>query len=123
MGDAAAECAAGADRVMRDMPDDRREQTAERAVLDRRFKGGMTDAGADAEPAILDHQAIEPGHPVDVDQMLRPRQPERHGRHEALPAGQHATVVGTVLREQVQRFGDGSWGVVLERGGLHRRGA
>ena len=51
--------------------------------------------------------------------MLGARQPERHGRHKALPAGQHATVVVGILPEQVQRFRDGRGGVVLERGGLH----
>ena len=109
--------------MMRDVADDRREQAAERAVLDRLFERGVAHAGADAEPAVLDLEAVELADAVDVDQMLRPRQPERHGRHEALPAGQHAAVVVGVSRQQVQRFGDGFGGVVLERGGLHLRGA
>ena len=123
VGDAAAERAAGADRVMRDMTDDGCEQPAERAVLNRLLECGMAHGGADAELAVLDHKAVEPGHAVDVDEMLRPRQPERHRRHETLPAGQHAAVVFGVLREQVERFRDGRGGVVLERGGLHRPGA
>ena len=61
VGDAAAERAAGADRVMRDVADDRREQAAERAVLDRLLERGMAHAGADAEPAVLDHEAVELG--------------------------------------------------------------
>ena len=104
---------------MRDVAHHRCEQAAERAVLDRLLERGMADAGADAEPAVLDPDAVELADAVDVDQMLRPRQPERHGRHQALPAGQHAAVVVGVAGEQVQRFRDGLGGVVLERGGLH----
>ena len=120
MGDAAAERAAGADRMMRDMADHRREQPAERAVLDRLLERGMADAGADAEPAVLNHDAIEPVDAVDVDEMLRPRQPERHGRNEALPAGQHAAVVVGKFGEQSQRFVDSFRRVIAECRGLHR---
>ena len=91
--DAAAERAAGADRMMRDVAHHRGEQAAERAVLHRLLERRMAHAGADAELAVLDLEAVELGDAVDVDQMLRPRQPERHGRHQALPAGQHAAVV------------------------------
>ena len=98
VGDAAAERAAGADRVMRDVADDR---------ASRRPSGPSSTGFSNAAwrtPAPMQSlpfstmQAVEPGHAVDVDQMLRPRQPERHGRHEALPAGQHAAVVVRVLR-------------------------
>ena len=123
VGDTAAEGAAGADRAVRDVAHHRRQQAAERAVLDRLLERGMADAGADAEPAVLDPDAVELADAVDVDQMLRPRQPERHGRHQALPAGQHAAVVLGVAGEQVERFRDGLGGVVLERGGLHWRKA
>jgi DNA-binding LacI/PurR family transcriptional regulator len=84
---------------------------------------GMADARANAKPAVLDHQTIKPGDSIDVDEMLRPRQAERHRRYETLPAGQHAAVIVGVACEQVQRFGDGRGGVILERGGLHRREA
>ena len=70
----------------------------------------MADAGADAQPAVLDLDAVELADAVDVDQMLRPRQPERHGRHEALPAGQHAAVVVGVLARAGPAFPRWSWG-------------
>jgi hypothetical protein len=79
----------------------------------------MADACADAEPAVLDRDAVQLSHAVDVDQMLGARQPERHGRNQALPAGQHAAVVLRVGGEQLQRFRDGCGSVVLERGWLH----
>ena len=47
--------------MMRDVADHRREQAAERAVLDRLLERGMADAGADAEPAVLDLEAVELG--------------------------------------------------------------
>src|SRR5215210_2229429 len=82
VGDAAAERAAGANRTMRDVANDGSEQAAERTILDRFLECGMAHPGADAEPAVLDHQAVEFGHGVDVDEMLRPGQTERHGRDE-----------------------------------------
>ena len=119
MGDASAKGATGADRPVCDVADDGREQTAKRAILDRPLECGMAHGGTDTEPAILHRNAVQAGHAVDVDQMLRARQPERHGRNETLPAGQHAAVVMGISSEQVQRFRDGLGGVVLERGGLH----
>ena len=42
--------------------------------------------------------------------MLRPRQPERHGRNEALPAGQHAAVVVARIAQAGPAFPRWFWG-------------
>ena len=49
------------------------------------------------------------------------RQPERHDRHQALPAGQHPPVVGRDLRQHRDRFVERFRRVVAEDGGFHGR--
>ena len=52
--------------------------------------------GADRRACPLPSRSrSRPAHAVDVDEMRRPRQPECHDRHQALPAGQHPAVVRT----------------------------
>ena len=57
------------------------EHRAEPAVLDLAMKRGMADPRADAQPTLLHNKPVEPGNGVDVDQMRRARQAERHHRH------------------------------------------
>ena len=118
MRQAAAEGAAGADRVMGDVAHDRREQPAERTIHDRAVERRVAHAGADRELAVRRPRAVELRDAVDVDEMRRPRQPERHDRHEALPAGQHAAVVGRDLRQRRDRLVDRLRRVIPKGGGF-----
>src|SRR5581483_3278146 len=72
------------------------------------------------ELAAFDGEPVERGDIIDVDQMGRFRKPERHGRNEALPAGQHAAVVAGDFREQRDRLVDRLRRMVAKRSGLHR---
>ena len=122
MGDAAAERAAGADRLVGDVLDHLGEQMPERAVHRWAMNSPrVPDAGADAEPAVLHHKPPERRDAVDVDQMARPRQPERHGGHETLAAGQDAAVLGGQLRQQGDGFLDGGGRVIEKWSGFHWR--
>jgi len=78
---AAAERAAHADRIMRDMLHYNGEHRAEPTVLDPAMKRGMPDPRADAQPAAFRDKPVEPGNGIDVDQMRRARQTVRHHRH------------------------------------------
>ena len=85
---------------MRDVMHHVGEQLAERAVADRLVERGVAHAGADAELAVRDREPVERRDAVDVDEMRRLGEPERHGRHQALAAGQHAAVVRGNFGEQ-----------------------
>ena len=119
MGDAAAERAARADGMMRDVAHDGREQVSERTLDHRLVKGGMAHAGADAQLAALDGETRERLDPVDVDEMGGTREPERHDGNEALPAGEHAPVLGRHLGQGLDRLLDGLRRVVAKRRRLH----
>ena len=56
---------------------------------------------------------------VDIDEMSGPRQPERHDRHETLPARQDASVFGAELGEHADGLVDRFRDVTNERRGLH----
>ncbi len=58
MRDAAAERAAGADRMMRDVAHHLAQQAAERAVHHRLMERGMAHAGADAQLAVLNLEVV-----------------------------------------------------------------
>ncbi len=96
------------------------EQLAERPVADRPVERGMAHAGADDELAVRDREPVERRDAVDVDQMRRLGEPERHGRHQALAAGQHAAVLRRDLGEQRDGLIDGFRRVVAKRRRLHR---
>src|SRR5262249_37073524 len=68
----------------------------------------------------LDLDGREFLHPIDVDKMRRPCQPERHDRDETLPAGQHAPVLWGDLRQHRDRLGERLRCVIAEGGGFHR---
>ena len=105
---------------MRDVAHHVGEQCAERPVADRPVERRMAHAGADDELAVGNREPIERGDAVDVDEMRRLGEPKRHGRHQALPAGQHAAVLAGDLRENGDRLVDGFRRVVAKRRRLHR---
>ncbi len=80
----------------------------------------MPHAGADRELAVRRRDLAQPVDAVDVDQMRRPRQPERHDRHQALAARQHAAIVGRDLRQRRDRLIDRLGRVIAKGGRLHR---
>src|SRR5262245_11939150 len=93
------ERAACADRMMADVTHDGRQKLAKRAVADRSVERRMPYQRADAELAKIDLDAFELFDTVDVDQVSRPRQSERHDRDQALPARKHTAVFGRDLRQ------------------------
>ena len=58
MRDAAAERAAGADGIVRDVTHDGGEQPPERPVHHRPVKGGVAHAGADGQPVAVDREPL-----------------------------------------------------------------
>ena len=94
MGEAAAEGSPHADRVVADMADHGGEQRAERSVLDRPVEGAMPGERADRQRVGIDGDLFEVGNPVDVDQVGRAGEAERHSRHQALTAGENPRVLG-----------------------------
>ena len=94
------------------------EEFSERAAADRAMERRVTHAGADDELAVRDRDAIERRDAVDIDEMRRPGEPERHGRHQALAAGEHAPVLGRDLGEQRYGLVDGFRGVVAKHAGF-----
>ena len=62
---------------------------------------------ADHDRVAVAADALEAGDAMQVDQMLRAREPELHHRHQAVAAGQRAGLV-TQGREQFHRVGHAS---------------
>ena len=93
MRQAAAEGAAHADRIMRDVAHDIGEKFAER-IIDHRFvERRVAHAGADSERLPVAYDFIEPHYVVNVDKMCGLGEAKRHDRDEALAARQHAAVL------------------------------
>ncbi len=93
MGEAAAEGTARADRRMGDVARDRGEKRPQRPRRRRAVERRVPHASADGERAVHRPEPVEPGHAIDVDEMRRPGEAERHGRHQALAAGENAPVL------------------------------
>jgi hypothetical protein len=119
MGNAAAECPAGAYGIMRDVLHHVRKQAPERSFDHRLVKRGVTNTGPNAQLAALDHKPFERRHPVDVDEVRGPREPERHDGNEALSAGQNAPILPRYLRQGFNRLLDGFGCVIAKGGWLH----
>ena len=115
----AAEGAAHADRVMRDVARDISQELAERIVDHRLVKRGVPHAGADREHLAVARDSVEPFDLVDIDEMGRLGEAERHDRHQALPAGQHAAVLGRDFAQNFQRLVERLRRVADERRWLH----
>ena len=120
MRDAAAEGAARANGIVRDVTHHRGEKPTQRPVRHGMVEGGVAHAGADAKPLALDGEAPQRLDPIDVDQMCRARQAKRHDRHQALAAGEHAPVLARNLGKGLDRLFDRLGRVISERRGLHR---
>src|SRR5262249_11422838 len=121
MGEAAAERAAIADRVMGDVLDHIGQELAERALANLLVKRRVAHAGADDELAAGDGNAIERLDAIDVDKMGRLGEPECHGRHQALAAGQDAPVLARDFGEQLHRIIDRLRRVIAKCSRLHNR--
>jgi hypothetical protein len=119
MRNAAAEGAAVADRVMRNVTDHLGKERAEGAGANAPLKRRVTNARADDQPAIADGERGELFDVIDINEMGGPGEPEGHGRNQALTAGQHAAVLRTKFSESRQRLGERLRRVIAERGGLH----
>jgi hypothetical protein len=116
--EAAGECAALADRIVRDVLDDLGEKLARRPGNDRAMKRGVPCERPDAQAGSIGLQKIEFGYAVHVEKLHRTRQPEVHHRHEALAAGEDLALCA-VLGKKGEQFVERARRVVLERGGLH----
>src|SRR5262249_40180095 len=73
----------------------------------------------DDKLAAGDRNAVERLDAVDVDEVCRLGEPERHGRNEALAPGEHAAVLGGKFGEQRDRFVDRFRRMITECGGPH----
>ena len=78
---------------MRDVARDIGEKLAERIINDGFVERGVAHAGADRQNFSVAGDGVEPGDLVDVDEMRGLGEAERHDRHQALPARQHAAVL------------------------------
>ena len=120
VGKAAAERAAVADWIMRDMAHHVGQQFAERPLADRTMKRRMAHAGTDRKLAVGHRDTIERRDAVDVDEVGGLGEPERHGRNQALAAGKNAAVFRRDLGEQRDCLVNRLRCVIPERRRLHR---
>ncbi len=90
-----------------------------RAVAHRLVERRVAHAGADPQLVAIDLDGRKLLNPVDVDEVRRLRQPERHDRDEALPARQHAAVLRRDLRQHRDRLGERLRCVIAEGSGFH----
>jgi len=79
----------------------------------------MTDTGPDPDGRTFDSDLAQFTNAVDVDEMRRPRHAEGHGRHQALPAGEDAAIVGAELGQQGDDIIDGLRNVIAKGGRFH----
>jgi hypothetical protein len=96
-----------------------RQQLSQRTFHRRAMEGRMPNACADAEPIAVDGKAPQRLHPVDVDEMGRPRQSECHDRNETLAPGQDTSVERRDFSQQAHRFVNRLRCMVSEGSNLH----
>src|SRR5262249_24753978 len=123
MRQTAAERAAVADWIMRDVVHHVGQKLSQRSFANRPMERGVANARADDERAAGERNAVERLDGVDIDEVRGFGQPERHGRNEALAAGEDAAVVTGKFSEQRDRFVDRFRRVIAECSGLHRDNA
>ena len=101
MCEAAAEGAAGTDRMMRDIaapPPSASRRADHRPPADRTRRGARRRRSPDAVGMAPMRPSAST--PLMSTRCAGPRQPERHGGDQALPACQDAAVLGRELRQQ-----------------------
>jgi hypothetical protein len=77
-------------------------------------QGGVPGERADPQPVVLLGDVPQLGDVVDVDDPLRPGQPQLHHGQQAVPAGDDAGL-GTVAFEQFEHVADARGADVVER--------
>ena len=105
---------------MRDVTHDRGQEPPERPIHDRLVKSRVAHACADRQLVAVNGEPPQRRDAVDVNEMAGPRKAERHDRHQALSAGEHAPILACNLGKVCDRLVDGLGRVVLKRRGLHR---
>ena len=120
MRQAAAERAAIADRIMRDVTHHVGQKLSQRSFANRPMECGVTNAGADDKFAADDGEPVKRLDAVDIDEVRGLGEPKRHSRDEALAAGEDAAVLGGKFGKQRDRFVDRFRRVIAEGGRLHR---
>src|SRR6202011_1121048 len=73
--------------------------------------------GAKPNAAVADGNVAEPRNPAQIDQHAWRRQPEGENRNQALPASDYGCL--GIRQEQVDRFPECGWGLVLEGSWFH----
>ena len=87
-------------------------------VRSERGDVGVADERADPEVPVGPLERVEPGDPVDVDELRRRGEARLHHRDEALAAGEEADVFASLTFRRDRLF-DGVGGDVIERGREH----
>ena len=77
-------------------------------------------ASADRKRPVLDDKTIEIGDAVDINQMPRPREAQRHRGNQALPARKHTAFLGHQFGQEPHRRINRAGGMIGERCRLHR---
>ena len=95
------------------------QKLSQRSFANRSMECRVANAGADDKLSAGDGNAVECLDAVDIDKVRGLGKPERHGRNEALAAGEDAAVVVGKFGEQRDRFVDRFRRVIAECGGLH----
>lgn len=116
MGDRSAERAAHEDRQGAGMFVEGGQDMAQGAFNNTAFKVDMPGKGRDPKPSCSNSRSLRMGNAVDVDEVCRAGKARRHGRHEALAAG-NDPCVGPVNSQEVKRLIDGCRSVIVERCG------
>src|SRR3954447_26223252 len=120
MSDTAAERAARADGIVRDVAHDRGQEAPKRPIHHRLVKSRVADARTDGEPVAVNGKSPQRRHAVDVYEVAGAREAECHDRNQALATGEDASVLTGNLGQGSHRLVDGRGCVVLKWRGLHR---
>jgi hypothetical protein len=83
-------------------------------------KSRVPDARSDGETVAVNGKSPQRRYAVDVNEVAGAREAECHDRHQALAAGEHASVLTGNLGQGADRLVDGRGRVVLKWRGLHR---
>ena len=105
MGEAAADRAAIADLVMRDMCDRRPQQRMRVAQPPIVLDFAPAHLCAEPNPIFGDDDAVEARQFAQIDEQFRRGEAKRQQRHQALPAGDRLRLAA-VRRQQRHRLGD-----------------